>query len=199
MNTWIILEYIYTDGTQASQSTQFGGQEQVWASGQERHFSPQGTELLIRWSTRRPFLTEKFMAIKQLYLNLNLSSWLLGLYSLRRRRLIGIGIPIINLWRSSDRLRFIMGIPISVRRPLFSEYRPLFVSTSDESCHNLNKEFPPVEIEGYSQSIFENINQPRDNISSWCHVFPWNAIKYDMKEYMVTRGNLIQNTVKSLI
>ena len=34
-----------------------------------------------------------------------------GLYSLRRR-LISIGIPIINLRRSSDRLRFIMGIPI---------------------------------------------------------------------------------------
>ena len=32
-----------------------------------------------------------------------------GLYSLRRRRLISLGIPIINLRRSSDRLRFIMG------------------------------------------------------------------------------------------
>ena len=46
---------------------------------------------------------------------------LLGLYSLRRRRLISIGIPIINLRRSSDRLRFIMGIPIPVRRRLLSE------------------------------------------------------------------------------
>ena len=45
----------------------------------------------------------------------------LGLYSLRRRRLISIGIPIINLRRSSDRLRFIMGIPIPVRRCLLSE------------------------------------------------------------------------------
>ena len=44
-----------------------------------------------------------------------------GLYSLRRRRLISIGIPIINLRRSSDRLRFIMGIPIPVRRRLLSE------------------------------------------------------------------------------
>ena len=44
-----------------------------------------------------------------------------GLYSLRRRRLISIGIPIINLRRSSDRLRFIMGIPIPVRRRLHSE------------------------------------------------------------------------------
>ena len=45
----------------------------------------------------------------------------LGLYSLRRRRLISIGIPIINLRRSSDRFRFIMGIPIPVRRRLLSE------------------------------------------------------------------------------
>ena len=43
------------------------------------------------------------------------------LYSLKRRRLISIGIPIINLRRSSDRLRFIMGIPIRVRRRLLSE------------------------------------------------------------------------------
>ena len=35
-----------------------------------------------------------------------------GLYSLRRRRLTGIWISIINLRRSDDRLRFIMGIPI---------------------------------------------------------------------------------------
>ena len=45
----------------------------------------------------------------------------LSLYSLKRRRLISIGIPIINLRRSSDRLRFIMGIPIPVRRRLLSE------------------------------------------------------------------------------
>ena len=48
----------------------------------------------------------------------------LGLYSLRRRRLISIGIPIINLRRSSDRLRFIMWIPIPVRRRFLSEQRP---------------------------------------------------------------------------
>ena len=48
----------------------------------------------------------------------------LGLYSLRRRRLTGIGIPIINLRRSDDRLRFIMGIPILIRRHLLSEQRP---------------------------------------------------------------------------
>ena len=50
-----------------------------------------------------------------------ISSLLQGLYSLRRRRLISIGIPIINLRRSPDRLRFIMGIPIPVRRRLHSE------------------------------------------------------------------------------
>ena len=44
-----------------------------------------------------------------------------GLYSLRRRRLMGIGIPIINLRRSDDRLRFIMGIPLLIRRCLLSE------------------------------------------------------------------------------
>ena len=44
-----------------------------------------------------------------------------GFYPVRRRRLISIGIPIINLRRSSDRLRFIMGIPIPVRRRLLCE------------------------------------------------------------------------------
>ena len=53
----------------------------------------------------------------------NLRHWGLGLYSLRRRHLISIGIPIINLRRSSDRLRFIIGIPILVRC-LLSEKRP---------------------------------------------------------------------------
>ena len=59
----------------------------------------------------------------------HLSNWcqstlLLGFYSLRRRRFISIGIAIINLRRSSDRLRFIMGIPIPIRRRLLSEKRP---------------------------------------------------------------------------
>ena len=44
-----------------------------------------------------------------------------GLYSLRRRRLTGIGIPMVNLRRSDDRLRFIKGIPILIRRRLLSE------------------------------------------------------------------------------
>ena len=44
-----------------------------------------------------------------------------GLYSLRRRSLTGIGITMINLRRSDDRLMFIMGIPILIRRNLLSE------------------------------------------------------------------------------
>ena len=39
----------------------------------------------------------------------------LGCYSLKRR-LTGIGIPIINLRRSDGRLRFIMAIPIPLRQ-----------------------------------------------------------------------------------
>ena len=38
---------------------------------------------------------------------------------LRWHRLIGIRIPIINMRRSSDRLMFIMGIPIPARRRFF--------------------------------------------------------------------------------
>ena len=58
----------------------------------------------------------------------------LGLYSLRRRHLISIGIPIINLRRSSDRLRFIMGIPIPVRRRLLSEQRPRSLDGQVKFC-----------------------------------------------------------------
>ena len=42
-------------------------------------------------------------------------------HSIRRHRIIVIWIPIINLRRSSDHLQFTMGIPIQVRRCLFSE------------------------------------------------------------------------------
>ena len=45
----------------------------------------------------------------------------LGFYSLRRRRIKGIGITIINPRRSQDRLSFIMGIPPPIRRCLHSE------------------------------------------------------------------------------
>ena len=42
-------------------------------------------------------------------------------YSPNRRRSTHIRILIVDLWRLDDRFRFIMGIPISVRRCLFSE------------------------------------------------------------------------------
>ena len=44
-----------------------------------------------------------------------------GLCSLKRRRLTVLEIPIINLRRSDDRPRFIMGIPIPIRRCIISE------------------------------------------------------------------------------
>ena len=44
-----------------------------------------------------------------------------GLYWQKKHCLIGIGIPIINLRRSSDRLRFIMETLIPIRRRLFNE------------------------------------------------------------------------------
>ena len=49
--------------------------------------------------------------IIKMYLHISQS-----LYSLRRHRLIGIRILNVNLRRSSDRHRFIMEIPIPVRR-----------------------------------------------------------------------------------
>ena len=48
-------------------------------------------------------------------------------YSLRRRNLKGI--PIINLRRSDDRLRFIMVIPLLIRRSLLSEQKPWLLNT----------------------------------------------------------------------
>ena len=50
-------------------------------------------------------------------------------------RLIGIGIPIINLRWSSDLLRFMMWIPIPVKRHYFSALRSwrILVSTSQNS------------------------------------------------------------------
>ena len=47
-----------------------------------------------------------------------------GLYLQKRCRLAGIGIALINLRRSNNRLKFIKGIPIQVRRCLLSEQRP---------------------------------------------------------------------------
>ena len=47
-----------------------------------------------------------------------------GFYSLIRHRLIGIGIPIIKLTRSSDCLRLLTRILMPVRRRLVSDWRP---------------------------------------------------------------------------
>ena len=70
--------------------------------------------------------------------------WSLGLYSLRRRRLTGMGIPIINLRRSDDRLRFIMGIPILIRRCLLSEKRP-WLSHIRSTQHNATILIPLIQ------------------------------------------------------
>ena len=62
-----------------------------------------------------------YVQFRAVYILGRYTAVLLGLYSLRTRRLISIGIPIINLRRSDDRLMFIIGIPIPVRRRLLSE------------------------------------------------------------------------------
>ena len=53
----------------------------------------------------------------------------LGLYSREIKRQIHtvMGIPITNRRRSDDRLMFIMGILIPIRRCLLNEYRPCMV------------------------------------------------------------------------
>ena len=63
------------------------------------------------------------LALQVLVLNLCVGL-VQGLYSLRRCCLTGIGIPIINLRQSDDRLRFIMRLPILIRPRLLSEQRP---------------------------------------------------------------------------
>ena len=55
-------------------------------------------------------------------------------YPLKRRRPMGVGIPITNLIRSDDRLRLIMGPPIPIRRCLFREYRPWCLSEGSTFC-----------------------------------------------------------------
>ena len=46
------------------------------------------------------------------------TSLVLGLYSLRRRRLTGIGIPTVSWRQPNDRLKFIVEIPLPIRRCL---------------------------------------------------------------------------------
>ena len=70
--------------------------------------------LWYHWSTLKSYILEN----RDILFNMSNT---LGHYSLRKRRFTGIGIPIINLRRSDDRLRFIMGIPILIRRRFLSE------------------------------------------------------------------------------
>ena len=52
------------------------------------------------------------------------SLFYIGLYSLKRHCLTGIRIPIINLRRPDDSLRFIIWIPIPIKRCPLSKKRP---------------------------------------------------------------------------
>ena len=54
----------------------------------------------------------------------------------------GYRIPIINLRRSDDRLRFIMGIAILIKRRLLSEYRPW--SGYNTALHTFEYFFPRI-------------------------------------------------------
>ena len=57
---------------------------------------------------------------------INFAIWVVtrGLHSLKRHRLTGIGIPIINLRRSDDRTGFITRIPIPIKRCILSDQKP---------------------------------------------------------------------------
>ena len=56
-----------------------------------------------------------------------------GLYSLIRQRLTGIGIPIIDLRRSDNRLRFIMGILMPIKQWSSSIKASLFRLTTTKT------------------------------------------------------------------
>ena len=86
-----------------------------------------------------------------------------GLYSLRRRRLTGIWIPMINLRRSDDRLRFIMGIPILIRRrsvvDIWSELWLLMAWYQGiSSC----AEYPQMRFQGPLLLTWFNFNPSRN-------------------------------------
>ena len=78
-----------------------------------------------------------------------LTSWHQGIFSLGRHRLSVIGVPIINMRRSSDCLRFIVGIDISVKWylktwcPLLLLWFDLQLSkySSAFKCHNKRYEY----------------------------------------------------------
>ena len=111
-----------------------------------------------------------------------------GLYSLRRRRLISIGIPIINLIRSSDRLRFIMGIPIPIRRRLLSEYRPsrVYESTVDRMW-NMTLSFP------------SRLTHPQTTYAVMCLSFSVHIIAVLLYlQYHIDKSYLLFNTISCI-
>ena len=117
------------------------------------------------------------------------------LYSVRRHRLIVWWIPIINLRRSSDRLIFIMRIPIPLKRRLFSEWRPWWFETthwrrailySSENKYDATriKELVKPKLRNYHQhgryvqlkyNIFQSIPMCQNFVCSidWYHGFKY--------------------------
>ena len=67
------------------------------------------------------FIKKQHMKYWHLLSSHNTGMMQVPIYSLRRRLLIGIGIPIIDLRWWSHHLRFIMWISVPVKRRLFSE------------------------------------------------------------------------------
>ena len=108
---------------------------------------------------------------------------IMGLYSLKGRRLTGIGIPIITLRRSDDRIRFIMGIPILIRRRLLSELRPtsfIVIAKRLKYEDHLRRLHIPVTRHGvrprHPFAIQCNITVIRFVSRPTCHVIPGWAI-----------------------
>ena len=75
------------------------------------------------------FLDALFLAIQsyQAFYVPIFDVWIKSLYSLKRRRLTGIGTPIIKLRRSDDRLIFLRGIPLPFGRCFLVNRSPEYV------------------------------------------------------------------------
>ena len=91
--------------------------------------------------------------------------------SQRRRPLTGIGIPIINLRRSDDRLRFILGIPMLIRRLRLSEYSlPRWRNPPHHSqCTRSPTVIPTRIVE--TTMVMTSITESRDHGTLWCVVW----------------------------
>ena len=89
------------------------------------------------------------------------------IYQLRRHRLIGAWIPIVNLRWSSDRLRFIMEIHLTrnVRRHLFSEQRTSIASPAIKQFYAFN----PVSLKYLWSIMIERLQlnhiKPGQNVN----------------------------------